>query len=199
MNMIQTITCPSCGNNVESKTAKNCTYCKSAFIFKSSYDLLGKTNKQIINYTKMYKSVKKEDEDYLDSQIALIALYLKRTLSGPAISISENLIKEFPDSAEVYLWKVISIIKEKGFRKLNLPVARKLVDLLVVGKSLSEFPEDFIFVGTMLQKQFFQKKSIVEPFALNEMLDIHDNEIEEIVKNFSEKDHRGSMYFEILS
>ena len=45
----------------------------------------------------------------------------------------------------------------------------------------------------------FQKKSIVAPFALNEMLDIHDNEIEEIVENFSEKEHRGSMYFEILS
>jgi hypothetical protein len=197
--MIETIICPSCGNNVESNKAKKCSYCKSAFILKSSYDLLGKTNKQLINYTKMYKNLKQENEEYLESQIALIALYLKRNLASSAVSISKDLIKDFPDSGDAYLWNVISTIKENGFRKINLSVARKLVELLVTGKELSEYPEDFIFIGRLLKTDFFEKKSILEPSSLNELLDIPDNDYEEIVENFSEKTHRGSMYLEIFS
>lgn len=194
--MLGTLICPGCGSATESTDAKNCSYCKSAFILKSSNDLLGKTDKQLTNYENLYKKVTKEDPDYMEAQISLVALYLLRGLVLPAVHTTEILIKEFPDSGEVYLWRAISLIKRRGFRRLELSTAKKAVELIAVGKDIAEDPDDYLFVGYILQKKYFRRKCLKEPRELSEMLESIPKNIdaEEFIKEWShDKEERGDL------
>jgi hypothetical protein len=132
----------------------------------------------------------------MEAQISLVALYLLRGLVLPAVQTTEMLIKEFPDSGEVYLWRAVSLIKRKKFRNLELSTAKKAVELIEVGKDIAEDPDDYLFVAYILQKKFFHRKCIKEPRALSEMLESIPQNIdtEEFIKEWShKKEERGDL------
>lgn len=160
--MLSTFNCPNCGAPAEDAGAKACSYCSSPFIIKTTANFSTKT---LINYTELYKKFTENDPEYLDSQIALIAIYLKRKLSNVAETKAKELLEAYPDSPAPYLWTSIVLMQQDDIRKLKLANIKQITSLISTGYDLSDDEErfDFLHIAHILNAQYFQVNHINPP------------------------------------
>lgn len=180
---MQAINCPNCGAPADDANSKSCAYCKSPFVLVAAKSLSGFSDQVLGKYSDLYKKVTRDDPDYLQCQISLTLVYLKRKLYPLADSVTKKLIEDFPDQPDAYLWKALSMMKNGEIRKLKLTSAKEITSLLQVGFSLAseEIKRDFYILAKKLESNYFAHNGISIPIEIigitSEVLTDHEDSL----------------------
>ena len=176
--MIEGVNCPNCGAPAENAGAKICQYCETPFLLVSANKLKNISDSSLGKYTDFYKKITKDDPDFLQCQISLVLVYLKRKLNPLAENLSKKLLEEYPDEEDSYLWRSLALIKNDDIRKLNLSTAKEISQMLQVGNNLAndDQKQNFFKIAIFLKENYFDNHGILTPDSLKEIIQISELE-----------------------